>query len=250
MWQDIVYPNIKFSDPVGNFETFSGFRSFATETFHQQNYQPASAVELKDRIIRKGMELFVGYGVKSITMDDLAKQLSVSKKTIYQLFANKDELVLECARFRMIREREDMEQISRQSKDAMDEFIRISEYLKRMFSSMSPSLLLDLQKHYHAAWLIYLEHRETCFKAHLIDSLNRGKAEGIFRREIDIEVMARMRIRQVELPFETDLFPPGEFDLAYVQWQFFEHFVYGISTPYGLQLMERYKKKQDVTNHI
>ena len=101
----------------------------------------------KEKLLRGADELFMKYGFRSVSMDDIARHLGVSKKTIYQYFADKDEVVESVAREHMQRQKEQFERIANESKNAVEEMVRISYCLKENMRNINPSVLFDMQKH-------------------------------------------------------------------------------------------------------
>ena len=125
-------------------------------------------------------DLFYQYGVKSITMDDIAKHLSISKKTIYKFFEEKDAIVGACCNDDLSSHGCRMEDIAKNSKDAVHEMIECMKYLGEMFSSMNPNLFYDLQKFHPASWKAFRTFKEEKIMKMVETNLRRGIKEGLF----------------------------------------------------------------------
>lgn len=190
-------------------------------------------METKEEILVGACELFMRYGVKSITMDEIARHLSMSKKTIYRYFADKDALVMEVANLEMNSQKCKWEDASKQSKDVIEFFWRATEILKNDMSKMNPSLLFDLKKYHPAAWKAFQNHKRGHITKHIVEMIKEGVEEGYFRKEINIDIISRMRVEQIETMFNPDVFPPATFNITEISTQLFEHFMYGISTLKG-----------------
>jgi TetR/AcrR family transcriptional regulator, cholesterol catabolism regulator len=199
---------------------------------------------MRDRIIKTALDLFRRYGIKSVTVDDIAREAGMSKKTIYQYFKEKDELVLVCAEVMMQADYDAISQIEQQSSDMIESLIRLADYFKTKFTTTNPTLLLDIRKHHPVAWERFLEFKEKYYLASLQRSLERGIAEGIFRSDMHLEVMCRMRMEMVQMGFDPSIFPPDKFSTAEVQAQFFEHFMQGILTDKGRKLLAQYQAER------
>ncbi|MGB0525252.1 MAG: TetR/AcrR family transcriptional regulator [Flammeovirgaceae bacterium] len=195
---------------------------------------------MKERIIEKTADMFMRYGVRSVTMDDIANRISISKKTIYQHFKDKKEVVKVCMEYLMNQDYEEMMEIQRVSKDSIHEMVLLSVKFREKTKEMNPGLLFDLKKYHPDAWQVYLDMKDRCFKSTIVDALERGKKEGVIREEIDISVIAQMRIAHVEVGFDPEVFSPSEYDIAHVQEQMFTHFVYGVTTTKGQELFNHY----------
>ncbi|MEQ9298296.1 MAG: TetR/AcrR family transcriptional regulator [Cyclobacteriaceae bacterium] len=195
-------------------------------------------MDTKEKIIQKADELFRLYGMRSVTMDDISKGLGISKKTIYQYYSDKDEIVTRATRHMLEHEQQEIEEISQGSKNALDELFEISRCIRKNVTNINPSILFELQKYHAKAWEIYLDFKEHAFKKTITQNLERGIKEGFFRKEIDIEVLALMRLEQFQMIFDQRIFPSTQFDFAKVQTQILEHFIYGILTEKGRALYE------------
>ncbi len=198
--------------------------------------------ETKDKILIGAEGLFMKYGIRSVSMDDIARHLSVSKKTLYQHFADKDELVTIMSQGHMKREVKEYEEITNASENSIDELNKISLQIKCDMEDMNPSLLYDLQKFHPQAWALWLDHKNDFIKSSIVRNLKQGISEGYFRPEINPEVMGISRLILIEAAFDGNLFPKEKFNLVELQSQFFDHFVYGLCTDKGRKLYEKYKQ--------
>jgi TetR/AcrR family transcriptional regulator, cholesterol catabolism regulator len=198
--------------------------------------------QTKDKILIGAEGLFMKYGIRSVSMDDIARQLSVSKKTLYQHFADKDELVALMSQNHMKREVKEYEEITKASENSIDELNKISIQIKCDMEDMNPSVLYDLQKFHPKAWALWLNHKNDFIKSSIVRNLKQGIKEGYFRAEINPEMMGISRLILIEAAFDGNLFPKEKFNLVDIQSQFFDHFVYGLCTDKGRKLYEKYKQ--------
>jgi len=197
--------------------------------------------DVKDKILKGAEELFMRYGIRSISMDDIARHLTVSKKTLYQHFADKDDLVNMVSRGHLHRNRLEFEGIWEGSKNSIEELAKISACMKGNMESMNPSLLFDLQKFHPKAWNEWIEFKNKYIRENVVRNLEKGIEDGYIRSDINPAIMAAMRIEVVQLAFNNEIFPPGQYKLAEVQEQIFDHFVYGLVTDKGRKLYQKYK---------
>jgi AcrR family transcriptional regulator len=198
--------------------------------------------DVKDRIINGAMELIMRYGARSISMDDIARHLSVSKKTLYQHFADKDDLVLAVCRENMRCDVKIFTEIRESSSNAIEELSKISLIMKAQMEKINPALLFDLKKFHPKAWNAWLDFKNKFIRESVMRNLKQGVEEGHFRQDINPELMAIVRIELIELLFDQMLFPREKFKLAEVQMHLFDHFVYGLVTDKGRKLYEKYKQ--------
>jgi|SRR5690606_519278 AcrR family transcriptional regulator len=198
--------------------------------------------DIKDKISKGAEELFMRYGIRSISMDDIARHLSVSKKTLYQHFADKDELVLMVSRNYLDRNKAQFESIRDKAKNLIEELVLLSACVRSNMESINPSLLYDLQKFYPKAWAEWIDFKNKHFHSSVVRIITNGVAEGYVREGLDPEILAVMRIECVQMGFNPEIFPAANFNFQRVQEQLFEHFVHGIVTEKGRKLYLKYKE--------
>jgi AcrR family transcriptional regulator len=198
-----------------------------------------------ERIIEGGEELFLTAGIKSVTMDDIAKHLGMSKKTIYQFFKDKNELVIALVKKKLQEDEEQMSAIISKSGNVIEEMINMMKCSEEIFSRINPIVIHDMQKYHPDAWKQFQNFKSHVLVHTLEELLTKGIKQGYIRPEIDVKIIARMRVNQVELGFNASIFPVAEFNTWRVQQQFNEHFSYGICTLKGYKLLNQYKNIHD-----
>ncbi|MFN0048841.1 MAG: TetR/AcrR family transcriptional regulator [Cytophagales bacterium] len=199
-------------------------------------------METKEGIVKGACDLFMRYGIKSITMDDIARHLSMSKKTIYQFFSDKDALVLDVAHMEMNSQKCKWENAAKESKDVIEFFWKATEILKNDMSKMNPSLLFDMKKYHQNGYKAFQQHKSEHITREIKDMLNLGIQQGLFRKDVNVEILSKVRVEQIELMFNPDVFPHDEFTITELSTQIFEHFMYGISTLKGHQRLNELKQ--------
>jgi AcrR family transcriptional regulator len=203
---------------------------------------PMEEINIKEKIQKGAEDLFMRYGVRSISMDDIARHLSVSKKTIYQHYADKEDIVTVACKGHLDRNALEFQSLRKTAKNAIEELAQLSVCLRRNMQDMNPSLLFDLQKYHPKAWGVWLNHKNKFIRDSVIRNLKQGIEEGYFRPEIDPEVMAAVRLELVQVAFNEEIFPRERFRLPEVHTQMFDHFVYGLVTEKGRKLFQKYKE--------
>ncbi|MFD0998425.1 TetR/AcrR family transcriptional regulator [Ohtaekwangia kribbensis] len=197
----------------------------------------------RDKILKGAEGLFTKYGVRSISMDDIARHLSVSKKTLYQHFTDKEDIVTLVFEAVLSESRKEFEAIHHTAENAIDELAKLSVCLKKNVDEINPSLLFDLQKYYPKAWAVWLEFKRMCIYDSIKRNLDQGIAEGFYRPEINTEIISIVRMALIETAFDDKTFSHDKFRMTEVQMQIFEHFVFGILTDKGRKQYLRCKEK-------
>lgn len=182
-------------------------------------------------------------------MDDVAKHISMSKRTIYEKFPNKDSIVETLLNTYLQQHLEDFKRFRFSSANAIEEVFKMLAPMKDLFKSMNPRLLFELKKFHPRAWEEFQKFKKTALTDNLISNMKRGIKEGLYRDDIDINILAVLRLEEMEFAWNVDIYPPAEYDLGQVQICLLEHFLFGITNVKGHGLAEKYKKQLN-TNEL
>ncbi len=206
-------------------------------------------MDIKERIQIKADELFMQYGIRSVSMDDIAIQLGMSKKTLYQFFTDKDELVEAVVDKELMRYRLDCLDSNRRSRDAVDEIFNIMEQIADQFRNMNPMVLHDLEKFHVSSFQKFLNHKNEFLMDVIRKNIERGIREELFRPEINVDVLSRFRLESMMIAFNMFVFPPKKYKLVDVTQEIIEHYLYGLATLKGHKLILKYKQEKKSTSH-
>ncbi len=199
-------------------------------------------MDTKSKILNGAEELFFKYGIKSVTMEDIAKHLGISKKTIYQFYSDKNELVEIFMAERLKENEHECRLIAKNATNVIEIFFALMEHLGVMFSNMNPKLFYDLQKYHPTTWKLFKQFKEGFIELMVQDSLKRGMKEGFVRKDINTKIIARLRMEEVEMGFNPELFPPNKFKIIDVQLALLDHFLHGVCTLKGHKLINKHKQ--------
>lgn len=200
-------------------------------------------MEVREKILQKATDLFMHYGIRSVTMDEIAVQLGVSKKTIYQFYADKDELVDAVLMSILDNNQENCCQYKKTAGNAIEEVLFAIEMVKDMFENMNPSLLYDLEKHHAESYKKFSQFKYKFLREIIVDNLKRGIEEGLYRPGLDVDIITLIRLETLMLPFSYSIAKSGH-NFAQVHQQLAEMFLFGIASPKGYKLIEHYKQEQ------
>lgn len=199
----------------------------------------------RDRILQAAEKLFRRLGIRSVTMDDIARELGMSKKTLYQEFNNKADIVyaVTCSHF----EEEQRECLAMHlvAKDPVEELILTIQWLSGFMREMNPSIIYELQKYYPRCWQLLRNFEQEFVLGIVQESLVKGIQAGLFRSEMKPEIIARIRIAQIHNSFDHEVFPIGEFDTTDVIIQGTELFLHGLVTMKGKKLIYKYLNRPE-----
>jgi AcrR family transcriptional regulator len=199
----------------------------------------------KERILECAKELFHKFGIRSISMDDIAHHLGISKKTIYQHFSDKDDII-NLAMHQAISEKKEMLlKVRKHAIDAVDMLIKTQQYLRQNLDDTTASLMFELQKYHAAAWKIIQEFQYGFLTEFIKQDLQRGIDQGYFRNDINTDIVAKIRLEEVTMANNDQIFPRHTFNHHEVSNNILEHFIQGIATDRGKKLYKNYRNVLD-----
>jgi len=199
-------------------------------------------MEANEKILQISLQMFFRYGIKHVTMDDIAKELGMSKKTIYQYFKEKDDLVNQLCLCEVKKHASDFDQLGKSAKDPIHEIILLSDKMREMMQNINPLFFLDLQKFYPMAYQEFQKFKESCAFKNIVDNINKGIRLGVYRSDLDVEFSAKYRLSQIDMLMFGNYFTYENISLAQASQNMLEMFVYGITTQKGHKLLDQYKK--------
>jgi TetR/AcrR family transcriptional regulator, cholesterol catabolism regulator len=201
-------------------------------------------MEPKERILVKSNELFNRYGIRSVSMDDIAAQLGMSKKTLYQYYTDKDELVNAVFDIILSVNKNNCTECTKKGENAIQEVFLSFDIMEEMLKTMNPSVLFDMQKYHPTAYKKFDDFKNSFLYKIIKANLERGIKEELYRQEIDTDILARYRLHTVLLSFNPEVFPSNKANLVYIEQQLIECFLYGLATPKGYKLIQKYKNQR------
>jgi TetR/AcrR family transcriptional regulator, cholesterol catabolism regulator len=201
-------------------------------------------MDIKERISVKAHELFMRFGFRSVSMDDIANHLGMSKKTLYQYFTDKDALVDAVLDSEMCDTEADCKSMQLDADNAVHELLLTMDEIHEQFSNMNPMVLYDLEKFHPKAWQKFLKHKNQFLYKIIRDNIERGIREELYRPEINVDVMSRFRLESMMVLFNVDMFPPNKYNLGVVTQETMEHYLYGLANLKGHKLIIKYKEER------
>jgi len=197
----------------------------------------------EEQILKGSQELFFRYGIKGITMDDVAKHLSMSKRTIYEKFPNKDAIVELLMKQHLESHMEDLKKFRNSAANAIEEIFMTLKPIKELFEAMNPRLMFELRKFHPETWEQFQKFKRKALKDTLIANMKRGIKEDLYRADIDVDVLSVLRLEEMEIACNEDAYPSSEYSMVRVHVALLEHFLFGIASAKGHSMAEKYKKQ-------
>ncbi len=200
-------------------------------------------VKKKD-ILEQAHRLFLRFGVKSMTMDDVATHLRVSKKTLYEHFTDKNDLVEQVVAGVCKHHRTSIDAICAKGLNAIDENHEITNFIVGQIGGVHPSVQFDLQKYHPKAWAILDDTERTDIFRCVSTNLKKGVKDGLYREDLDVDVITRLYVSRMDSTWDGRVFPAERFNIKDVLWKHFEYHIRGIASKKGLEYLEKKVKKE------
>ena len=202
-----------------------------------------AAQALRDELVAVADRTFRRHGFKSVSMDDLARAMGRSKKTLYQAVASKEELIDLVLDADMCRDDEAVSRIAREAADAVDEMLRIGRYFAEQMLDTDPAGLYDLHKYYRPSWERLDRHHNVEMIGHVRANLRRGQAEGLYRDDMDRELVALLFVSAPKV-----MLNPERLDMRARDWdatlrQFLHYHLLGVCSAAGRERLAAYLRQ-------
>lgn len=211
------------------------------KSFH--SFVRSNKMEPQEKILKTALELFFKFGIKRVTMDDIAKELGMSKKTIYQFYKEKDDIVNQLCDIEMLKHEQEFEVTHQKSKDPVHEIMLLSEQMSEMMQNINPVFFLDLQKHHPIALQRFQKFKREYAFNQIKRNIIKGIELGVYREDIDPDFVSNYRLNQI------DMFMFGKTTYAFDKISFtkahellLDMFVHGVCTIKGHKLINKYKQ--------
>lgn len=193
---------------------------------------------MKETILKKATDMFLTLGFKSVTMDDIAAELSISKKTIYQHYANKNDLVEDSAMMVFEKISDGIDQISQTSENSVEEVFAIHNFLMIHLKGENTAPLYQLQKFYPSTFAILMAKQFEAMHSSVIVNLEKGIKDGIFRDNINVDFVSRIYFKGATSIRDREIFPEDVITVYAATRYFIEYHMRAIVTFYGLGILE------------
>ena len=200
-------------------------------------------------ILLKVRDLYLKYGIKSITMDDVARDMGISKKTLYQFVTDKDDLVGKFVDMEIEMKQEEIGRCFNTGCNAIEELFGISVFMNKMMRDQNPATEYDLKKYYPQHYQKTVQTRRERMFEYILQNLIKGKSEGLYRLDINEKFIAKLYLSRSENIHLNELFTVEEFTSMKLFVELIKYHVRGIGTEKGIKTLDK-KIKELETNNI
>jgi AcrR family transcriptional regulator len=200
----------------------------------------------KLEFLKQAFEVYMKFGIKSVTMDELARQLGMSKKTIYTFVKDKNDLVEQCVKMAQAGETCEIDLITKTNENAIDESLAIGESIASKLRSIHPSIFFDMQKYHPSAYKLMTCQRDELITDSVVSNLIKGKAQGLYRENLDETIISKMYLSFISVLFNGDIFQTSEFTFSQVYSEYFRYHIRGLASDKGLKYLQEIMKTKKI----
>ncbi|HBX49494.1 MAG: hypothetical protein A2275_06390 [Bacteroidetes bacterium RIFOXYA12_FULL_35_11] len=195
-----------------------------------------------DQIIKISAGLFVKYGIRSVSMDDVAREMGMSKKTLYLYLNNKTDLVEKILEYHLKNRCCYGDFITGKKLNAIDILLEVSKEVSKNFQNFNPAVMYDLQKYYPEIFKNYMHKHMDIIQDHVIQNIEQGIEEGLYRDDLSVELIARLYLKKLEAIHQPEFLHNNEFNFKVIFEVMFESHIRGIANKKGVKYLEKQKK--------
>jgi AcrR family transcriptional regulator len=190
------------------------------------------------QILVGAIEVFIKYGLRSVTMDDVARELAMSKKTIYKYYSSKAHLIDEAAKFIIMHLENSCESITAFTDNPIDELLMIDVMMRKFSHLQHQAIEFQLKKYYPETYKAIAETKQKHFLGLMKNNLERGIRQGLYREDFDVNIIANLNYARLLMLSDENYFPVEQFNINQVAHEALIYHIRGIATHIGLNYLE------------
>lgn len=226
---------MSFDEYLGNFLPVKRFLRVKSIYICAMTHDKRKEIEL----IGSVAQLFMRLGIKSLTMDEIARQLGVSKKTLYKYASDKKELVTKAVRLAIDEEECVLSEMHKAEGSAIDKIFAINIMISEKLQSIQPAVIFDMQKYYPEAWAIMEEHKCVFIHNQIKENLEEGIKQGLYRKNMDPELVARIYVTLINSIFDSPIYPSSNHSFKEMHTEVVRYHLRGITNEKGAEYMQQ-----------
>lgn len=199
-------------------------------------------------ILEKVKTLYQKYGIKSVTMDDVSRELGISKKTLYQYVKDKNELVEMVVNLELETSIRQFSQVLNGELNAIEELFEVQKIVDYLVQKHNPSQEYDLKKYYPDTYKKIIKTRRDRMYCNILSNISKGKQQGVYRENLNEEIIAKDYVMRFENAVDCEIFTDEEKSSRTVFNELFIYHIRGIANEKGIKILEQ--KLKDLENNL
>jgi AcrR family transcriptional regulator len=194
--------------------------------------------ERKKEIIERTLDLFSKRGIKSLNMGDISSLQHISKKTLYNYFKDKNDLVCSCMSFELERTSKEIDLIMQKGLNAIDVSYEISRFVINQLTNMNPTLFIELEAFHPEALMLFEDHQQNCIGKTVYENIEKGMEEKLYRADLNIEIVTSIYMTLMYNLISARLVNNKNFSFSEIYMEFFKYHIHGISSEKGQEFLK------------
>jgi TetR/AcrR family transcriptional regulator, cholesterol catabolism regulator len=198
----------------------------------------------KAKILHASEQLFMRYGLKSVSMDDVAKHLGISKKTIYNFLKDKKDLVFQVLQCHFSKNENECKAIFAKNENPVNQMLFIGQHIVSNYQSLNPSFINDLRKYFPKGWQLFNEYKNNIIRHYIVTNLINGVEQGYYRNDINIEVIADLYLNLTEIITQSRNLDETKNRFPLIVTEMINYHLHGVCSAKGIAFLNEKKRIQ------
>ncbi|MCF8303502.1 MAG: TetR/AcrR family transcriptional regulator [Bacteroidales bacterium] len=196
-----------------------------------------------EEILQASLDIFRRYGIRSVSMDDICREMRMSKKTMYKYFSNKQNLLKHTLEYQRQQDEKRYDELARSGYNAIDTLLEVSKWINKEIKGLNPSMLFDLQKYHPELYRDFFGvKREMAFER-IKKNMEQGISEGLYRTDVNIDLVSRLYVKKIEDIHDSEAFMNQDYPFETLFSVMFENHIRGITNKKGTEYFLKQKEK-------
>ena len=204
--------------------------------------------EKKRELVIQASEIYMRYGIKSMTMDEMSRQLGVSKKTLYQHVKDKNDLVEQCVQMQHEEEQKMIMAVIEETENSIEQMLKISRIIIETLRNIHPSIFFDIAKYHPSAMKMMDKNKEEFICGCIVQNLVLGIKQGLYRKNLNPEIISAIYVGMIDMMMQDGIkasnLKPDE-----IYSEMFRYHIRGIASDQGLEYLVELTKNDDSLSH-
>lgn len=197
---------------------------------------------LSERIVLFSISLFKNEGIRNVTTQEIAQKLNISKKTLYNQFPSKSDLIFKCVEFELNHSKCNIEDLTHSGLDAIEEMMYLAQRVVSMHKEFNDEFIYELEKFYPESWGLIKQYKNTYVRKVILENLEKGKKQGFYRKDLNERIVSSIYIGASNSLLDYDIFSRKD-RLADIFKEFFLYHIHAVATAEGGKRLEELKLK-------
>jgi len=197
----------------------------------------------RDKIASRAHDMYIRLGIRSVSMDDVCRELGMSKKTLYKEFENKEDLLIAALSTRLEDDMIICTACRAEASDSIDEMFRLTSYILKQLRALSPSAIHDLRKYYPKQWEMMNDFHHDFVRGMVRENLELGIEQGLYRDDLNVDIISRFYVLKAMIIVDETYFPLDEYRRDLLFQEHIMLHMHGIVSKDGRERLHEFKEQ-------